>query len=177
MIDIVLIVRLIVYIGFIVIVIGALNVLWPTIIGAPWAPISMDVARKMLKVAKVTEADTVIDMGSGDGRIVMLAAEEFGAKGIGIEVDPMRVLWSRIAIRRRKLKKRVKIVWGNFFKTNIAEATVVTVYQGTDINKRLKEKLKSDLAPGTRVISYSFAFDGWPWAERIRKPNIYLYVI
>jgi hypothetical protein len=153
------------------------SAIWPTLIGAVWVPIPRETARKMLELANVTSDDTVVDLGSGDGRIIVMAAEEFGAKAFGIEADPFRVLWSRSVIRRRGLKNRVKVVWGNFYSQNIAAATVVTVFQGQAINKRLQPKLSTELQPGTRVVSYSFSFEGWSPIEVRKKPDLYLYMI
>lgn len=150
---------------------------WPSLIGAPWVPVSKDTARKMLELAKVTQEDTIVDLGSGDGRIIIMAAEEFGAESFGIEADPLRVLWSRSTIRRRGLRNVVRVVWGNFFTQSLVEASVVTVYQGQDINRRLKSKFEIELSPGTRVVSYSFPFDGWTPVETQKNPNLYLYVI
>lgn len=159
-----------------IIVVGV-SAVWPSLIGAPWVPVSKDTARKMLEFAKVHQEDTVVDLGSGDGRIIIMAAEEFGATSFGIEADPLRVGWSRSVIRRRGLKNRVKVIWGNFFTQSLADATVVTVYQGQDINKRLKEKFSIELPPGTRVVSYSFPFDGWTPVKTHKNPHLYLYEI
>lgn len=131
----------------------------------------------MLALAKVNQNDTLVDLGSGDGRIIIMAAEEFGASAFGVEADPLRVLWSRKVIRRRGLKDKVKVIWGNFFTQSLVEASVVAIYQGHDINNQLKTKLASELTPGTRVVSYSFPFDGWTPVETTKNPNIYLYVI
>jgi hypothetical protein len=150
---------------------------WPTLIGAVWIPTPTETARKMLELAKVNKEDTVVDLGSGDGRIIVMAAEEFGAAAWGIEADPFRVLWSRIVIRHRGLKERVKVVWGNFYSQSIADATVVIVYQGQAINKQLQPKLLLELKPGTRVVSYSFSFEGWTPVETNKSPNLFLYVL
>lgn len=170
-------------IGYIVIIILLFiiavitSALWPTVIGAVWIPTPRETARKMLELAKVTPEDTVVDLGSGDGRIIVMAAEEFGATALGIEADPLRVLWSRSIIWRHGLRDRVKVVWGNFYSQSIAAATVVTVFQGQAINKNLQSKLSIELKPGTRVVSYSFSFEDWDPVETQKKPNLYLYVI
>ncbi len=153
------------------------SAIWPTLIGAVWIPTPRETARKMLELAKVTSEDIVVDLGSGDGRIIVMAAEEFGATAFGIEADPLRVLWSRTVIRRHGLRDRVKVVWGNFFSKSIAAATVVTVFQGQAINKTLQPKLSTELKPGTRVVSYSFPFEDWDPVETQIKPNLFLYVI
>jgi len=102
--------------------------IWTTIIGAPWIPTSMDVVKRMIELADIQEEDVVIDLGSGDGRIIMAAAKEYKAKAIGIEADPLRLLWSRYRIRNKGLSKRSTVLWGNFFDRDLGDATIVTVY-------------------------------------------------
>ena len=150
---------------------------WSSIIGAPWLPTPKDKARDMLRLADVDENDIVYDVGSGDGRIVIIAACEFGAKSIGIEADPLRVMWSRLAIRRHGLAKMVDVQRENFFNSNIEDATVITVYQGKDVNKKLREKFSRDLKPGTRIVSYRFKFEGWKPVKTNEEASSYLYVI
>lgn len=99
----------------ILIVVVATSMLWPLILGAAWTPASSRVVGKMLKMAEVDYRDVVYDLGSGDGRIVVEAAKKYQAKGVGIEVDPLRVLWSRIVVIIFRLNQRVKIIWGIFF--------------------------------------------------------------
>ena len=131
----------------------------------------------MHELAEVTPGDIVYDIGSGDGRIVTMAAREFGAKSVGIEMDPLRVLWSRLVIRRQGLTQMAIILRENFFKSNIGDATVVTVYQGIGVNKRLKEKFSRELKPGTRVVSYRFRFKGWTPVKTSEEASSYLYII
>ncbi|MFW9888001.1 MAG: SAM-dependent methyltransferase [Candidatus Thorarchaeota archaeon] len=150
---------------------------WSSAIGAPWVPIPRKKARTMLKLAEVGPQDIVYDIGSGDGRIVTMAAKEFGAKSVGIEMDPLRVLWSRLVIRRKGLTRMSKILRENFFESNIEDATVVTVYQGVGVNKKLKEKFSGELKPGTRVVSYRFRFKGWTPVKTNEEASSYLYVI
>ncbi|MHA2020548.1 MAG: SAM-dependent methyltransferase [Candidatus Thorarchaeota archaeon] len=150
---------------------------WPTIFGAPWIPTPKDKARSMLELAEVGHQDTVYDIGSGDGRIIIMAASEFGAKSFGIEMDPLRVMWSRLAIRRHGLSQLVEVLRENFFKSNIENATVVTVYQGVGVNKKLREKFSKELKPGTRVVSYRFRFQGWTPVKTNEEASSFLYVI
>ena len=175
--DLYMVLRVGLIIFLICALIGGVWLVWPIIIGAPWVPTPRRTAQKMLELAQVTQDDTVIDLGSGDGRIIVMAAKEFGATAWGIEADPFRVLWSRSAIRLNGLKRKVNVVWGNFFTQSLAAASVVTVFQGQEINKRLKEKLAIELKPGTRIVSYSFPFDGWTPVETHKDPHLYLYVI
>jgi 16S rRNA A1518/A1519 N6-dimethyltransferase RsmA/KsgA/DIM1 with predicted DNA glycosylase/AP lyase activity len=151
--------------------------IWPTVIGAIFVPTPMDTVKKMLEIAKVNENDTLIDLGSGDGRIILEAAKIYDANSIGIEADPLRVLWSRSRIKSNEIEDKVEVIWGNFFKTNLSKATVVTVYQGQGINNKLKSKFEKELDSGTRVVSYSFTFDGWEPIEKDTETDVYLYKI
>ena len=152
-------------------------ILWPMIIGAQWAPTSMNVVKRMLELADVKEEDVVIDLGSGDGRIIMTVAKEYKARAIGIEADPIRLMWSRITIRNKGLSERVKVLWGNFFHKNLRVATVVTVYQNQETNNKLKPKLEKELKTGTRVVSHVFTFDGWEPRKVDKESEIYLYFV
>lgn len=165
------------FILFCTIIIG-LSILWPFIVrGAAWTPTPQGVVHKMLELAKVTKDDIVVDLGSGDGRIIIAAAREYGATAVGIEVDPLRILWSRWSIRRKGLEDIVKVIGGNFFSQDLSIATVVTVFQRIGTNNRLREKLVSELASGTRVVSYHHPFYDWTPSETTRDPDIYLYII
>jgi predicted RNA methylase len=161
-----------------VLIIGvAVWVLWPIIIGAQWIPTPKDVVRKMLSFADVRQGDTLIDLGSGDGRIILLAAQQFGASAFGIEADPLRVLITRVRIRVKGLEDQVEVIWGNFFKSDLSAASVVTIYQSTEINKKLKQQLEEQLHPGTRVVTYSFIFEGWEPVKVDESTKLYLYEI
>jgi len=150
---------------------------WPLIIGAPWVPTPMKAVHSMLELADIHEGDTVIDLGSGDGRIITTAAKEYKARAIGIEADPIRLLWSRSSIRLKGLSERAKIIRGNFFHKDLGEATVVTVYQTQQINNKLKAKFERELKPGTRVVSHTFTFNGWTLSKADRESENYLYII
>ncbi|MFW9975102.1 MAG: SAM-dependent methyltransferase [Candidatus Thorarchaeota archaeon] len=150
---------------------------WSGIIGAPWLPTPKNKVRTMLEFAEVNPEDTLYDLGSGDGRIIVMAAKEFGANSIGIEVDPLRLFWSRLAIRRHKLGEKVKVIRANFFKVSLEDATVVTLYQGHEINKKIRAKLDKELKSGTRVVSYRFILDGWTPTKMNKDKSIYLYIV
>jgi precorrin-6B methylase 2 len=150
---------------------------WSGIVGAPWVPTPKKRVRSMLEFAEVTSDDILYDLGSGDGRIVVMAGKEFGATSIGIEVDPLRLMWSRLSIRRHRLRKRVQVIRANFFKVSLKDATVVTLYQGLEINKKIRDKLASELRPGTRVVSYRFILDGWTPTKTYEEESIYLYIV
>ena len=151
--------------------------MWTVVIGAIYVPTPMYVVEKMLEIAEVVEGDTLIDLGSGDGRIIIEAAERYGVEAVGIEADPLRVLWSRRRVRVNGLQGRVRVVWGDFFRSDLSKATVVTVYQGQGINSRLKAVFSEMLDPGTRVVSYAFTFDGWEPLRMDPDAEVYLYMV
>ena len=150
--------------------------IWPIFIGAIFLPTPPEIVEKMLSLAEVGEGDILYDLGSGDGRIV-IGATDRGARGVGVEADAIRVLWSILRARRSKAHDRIRFIWGNFFKYSVAEATIVTVYQGESINNKLKEKFEKELSPGSRVVSYSFKFEGWELAKKHPDADIYLYFL
>jgi SAM-dependent methyltransferase len=117
--------------------------------------------RAMLELARVTGRDVVYDLGSGDGRIVITAAREFGARGVGVEIDPALVAASRARIRRLGVSERVRIIEQDLFQTDLAEATVVTLYLSRELNRRLRPKLLAELAPGSRIVSHEFDMGEW----------------
>lgn len=151
--------------------------LWPLAIGAAYSPSSMKVVRKMLNMAETDSEDVVYDLGSGDGRIVIEAAKRFHALGVGVEADPLRVLWSRLKIRNLGLQNQVRIIWGNLFHQNLRHATVVMLFLWGKTNENLKEKLQKELEPGTRIVSYVWKFKGWEPITVDKKERIYLYII
>jgi SAM-dependent methyltransferase len=130
----------------------------PDIFFAPtWEP----VAYEMLKLAGVTADDVIYDLGSGDGRIVILAAQKYGARGVGIEIDPHLVEISRQVARDAELAHRVTFVEGDLFTADISQATVVTLYLSPSVNRALESKLRQELRPGTRIVSHQFRIGDW----------------
>lgn len=154
-----------------------LSMIWPP--DSPWAPwwrTSKETARAMCRLAKVEKDDIVYDLGSGDGTALIVAAAEFGAKGVGIEIDPLRVFLSKILILLNGTSKRVKVKRDNFFKVDILEASVVFVYLVPKALERLRPKLLKELKPGTRVVSYRYEID-LPLIDFDKKSQIRLYKI
>jgi ribosomal protein L11 methylase PrmA len=115
----------------------------------------------LLTLADVSSDDVVYDLGSGDGRMVILAAKEFGARGVGVEIDSQLVQEARRRAQRAGVSHLVEFRQGNLFDTNLDDATVVTLYLWPDMNNRLRPKLQRELDSGDRVVSHSFDIDGW----------------
>ena len=127
----------------------------------PYVPTPSEVVKKMLDMAKVGPNDVVYDLGSGDGRIVIMAAEKYGAKAVGVELDEGRFKQSSARLLELGLEKRAKIVRGNLFETDVRPASVVTLYLLPDVNQRLRPRLEEELRPGTRVVSHNYSMDTW----------------
>lgn len=126
-----------------------------------FVPTPNDVVSKMMELANVTKKDTVYDLGCGDGRIVITAAQKYGARGVGIDIDPERVKEATENVQKAGVADRVKIVRGDLFQTDISPATVVTLYLLTDLNLKLRPKLLKELNPGTRIVSHAFSMGDW----------------
>ena len=146
-----------------------------------FTPTMEAVADAMLKLAKVTAADVVYDLGSGDGRIVMLAAQKYGARGVGIELDPRLVEISRQIARDGEAMDRVTFIEGDLFTADISPATVVTLYLSPGVNRRLEPKLRGELRPGTRIVSHQFPIGTWTPDRVVRseddRTDLYLWTV
>ncbi len=127
----------------------------------PYVPSPESVVSDMLKVAEVGPNDFLIDLGSGDGRIVLTAAKIFGARGFGVEIKEELVRRSNEAAKREGVADRVKFLKQDLFKTDISQATVLTMYLLPDTVNMLKDKLLAELKPGTRIISHDYPLTGW----------------
>jgi SAM-dependent methyltransferase len=127
----------------------------------PYVTTPQRVVERMLAMADVSEDDVVYDLGSGDGRFVITAAQQFGARGVGVEIDPQLVRQARSQARLAGVTDRVTFRQGNLFETDLREATVVTLYLEPDLNLRLRPKLFLQLDPGDRVVSHDFDMGAW----------------
>jgi len=127
----------------------------------PFEPSEMEVVWEMLKIAQVKEDDVVYDLGCGDGRVVIAAAKKFGARGVGVDIDPQRIRESLENARKAGVTDRVKFYVQDLFQADIREATVLMLYLWPEVNLRLRPKLFQELKPGTRVVSHSH--DMGPW--------------
>lgn len=124
-------------------------------------PTPDDVIAAMLKVARVGRRDVVYDLGCGDGRILIAAAKRFGARGVGIDIDPVRIAEARASAARAGVTTLVRFDTQDLFDTDLHDATVVMLYLVTSVNLRLRPKLLAELKPGTRVVSHAFGMGDW----------------
>jgi SAM-dependent methyltransferase len=116
----------------------------------------------MLKLADVKKSDIVYDLGCGDGRIVIAAAKIYGARGVGIDIDPRRIRESKNYAKKAGVESLARFEENDLFKADIHEATVVTLFLLSSLNFRLRPKLLQDLEPGTRIVSNTFSMGDWP---------------
>ena len=137
------------------------------------------VVSAMLALAKVTKRDVVYDLGCGDGRIVIAAAKKYGARGVGIDIDPARIVEANAAARAAGVTDRVSFHVGDIFDpaVKIGDATVVALFLLPELNRRLRPRLWNELVPGTRVVSNSFDMGAdWPPAKTAQVGTFAIYL-
>jgi len=164
---------IIIIIGFIL----GVSMLWPDIKGAPWLPTRMKKVRKMLELANVQPDELIYDLGCGDGRVIVMAARKFGARAVGVEIDPIRYLWCQFLITILGLRKQVKILYGDLFKKDISDADVVFCYLLQRTNDQLVDKLIMELKPDARIVSNTFVFIELPLIDESQEFSFYVYKI
>jgi len=127
----------------------------------PYVPTTEPAVQAMLKLANVKKSDVLYDLGCGDGRIVIAAAKNFGAHGVGIDINPVRINEAKENAKRAGVEHLVKFIEQDLFQADIHEATVVSLFLLPNINLKLRPKLLADLKPGTRVVSNTFDMGDW----------------
>lgn len=151
-------------------------------ISVPFVPTPMEVVREMLRVAGLKPGETVLDLGCGDGRVLVVAAKEFGARAIGIELRTDLVSKAALNAIKEGVRDKILIIHGNFFELRLPPADVIFLYLLTSVNERLRPKLEREAKPGTRIVSHDFEVVGWKpnriveFRDGSRSHRIYLYV-
>ncbi|MCX8022197.1 MAG: 50S ribosomal protein L11 methyltransferase [Syntrophorhabdaceae bacterium] len=145
----------------------------------PYEPTSYEIAREMLNLAEIKKGDIVYDLGCGDGRLVIMAAKDRGAKGIGVDLDPQRIRESIENAKREKVLDQVEFYVKDLFKTDIRRADVILLYLWPEVNLKLRPKLLKELRPGTRVVSHSHSMGDWEadGMKEVANHRIYLWYI
>jgi SAM-dependent methyltransferase len=152
------------------------SIMLPQFVGAPWVPTRKEVVTKMLQMSELKPGEVLYDLGSGDGRLVIAAARDFGAKSVGIEIDPFRVFYSRLKITQYHLGDKARIIRTNFFNVDLHDADVVVTFLLQETNDRLQKKLEAELTkPNSRVVSLVFQFKGWEEITSDKDNLIYVY--
>jgi hypothetical protein len=146
----------------------------------PYVPTPQEVVDEMLRLANVSREDVLYDLGSGDGRIVISAAQQFGARGIGVDINPKRISEAQENALKAGVTDRVQFLQQDLFETDFREATVVTLYLLPKVNLRLRPLLLRDLKPGTRVVSHEFDMGDWRADREVHLAGgykVYFWVI
>lgn len=145
----------------------------------PYVPTPEEVVQEMLRMAGVTREDLVYDLGCGDGRIVITAARDLGARGVGVDIDPQRIRESVENAERAGVGDRVAFMQEDLFRIDFSEASVLTLYLLQDVNLRLRPRILSDLRPGSRVVSHDFHMGEWePDAvARVGSHSVYYWMV
>lgn len=145
----------------------------------PFVPTPQPVVDAMLEVAKVNKNDVLYDLGSGNGIIVNTAAQKFGTRGVGIDINPERIQEANENAKKAGVTDRVKFVQQDLFNADFSEATVVTLYLLPEVNLKLRPKLLSELKPGTRIVSHAFDMGDWKPEQTLNVDGktIYYWVV
>ena len=143
-----------------------------------FTPTRHEVADAMLKIADVGPDDVIYDLGSGDGRIPIIAAQKYGARGVGIEIDPRLVERSWENANQAEVANRVSFLVGDLFEADLSKATVISVYLSPSIMKILEPKFRA-LKPGTRIVSHQFSMPEWEPDKKVRvdEAEIFLWIV
>jgi hypothetical protein len=145
-----------------------------------FVPTREAIADQMLQLAGIRQDDIVYDLGSGDGRIVNLAAQKYGARGVGIEIDPPLVEIARQVAKDAGVADRATFIEADLFTANLSRATIVTIYLSPSVNRKLEPKLKKELRPGTRIVSHQFPIGEWEPDKIVPAEDgtdLYLWVV
>ncbi len=165
---IILIVALVVVI---VVFVGSLELFY----GVPFVPTPMATVKWSIELAEFKPSETLYDLGSGDGRVIISAAREFGGRAVGIEHNRFLARNVRKTIGKMGLHDRVEVVRGDFFAVDLRKADVVFMYLPQEVNAKLRPKLESELKPRARVVAYKYEVAGWKPAKVDRSNRIYVY--
>jgi SAM-dependent methyltransferase len=146
---------------------------------APYVPTEHAIVAAMLRLGNVGSDDYVIDLGSGDGRILIAAARDHGARGLGVDIDPARIRDSNFNARAAGVTDRVAFRRQDLFETPLGRADVLTLYLLPEINLRLRPRILAEMRPGTRVVSHAFDMGEWRWDRRelVDGANIYMWIV
>ncbi|MGB7874450.1 MAG: class I SAM-dependent methyltransferase [Anaerolineales bacterium] len=162
-------------VGLTLLLILGLWILVPSFYGLPWVPTREKRIRKALQLANLQSGETLYDLGAGDGRILLVAAKEFGAQAVGIEIGPVQCLLGWLKIWLSGNRRRVRMRCGDFFNSDISAADVVFVYATSSQTSRLPPLLERQLKPGARVVSVAADFPDWQPTIVDRELLIFVY--
>ena len=156
----------------------AAAILWlvvPLATGLPWVPTRDRRIRKALQLADIQPGEIIYDLGAGDGRVLLAAARDFGARAVGIEVSPIHCLIAGLRARFSRVSRLVTVRWGSFYRADFSDADVIYVYMTSGQANRLRPHLEAQLKSGARVVTISSDLDGWQPDQIDRQDLIFLY--
>ena len=150
-------------------------VVLPIFFGAPWHPLMPYTIRRILNFADIRPGETICDLGSGDGRVLMTATKEYSAKGVGIEIDPIKVGLARLLAKLKKVDEQVSIIRGNIFDFDPSDADVVYLYLTHQAMDKLFPEILKKLKPTVRIVSYRFCIRGMTPEKVSADKTLFLY--
>jgi len=145
----------------------------------PFVPTPQQVVDKMLELAKLQKDDFLIDLGSGDGRIPVTAAQRHGVKALGVDINPQRIKEANERAQKAKVTDLVEFRQQDLFQTDISQANVLTMYLLPSVNMKLRPKIWSDMKPGSRVVSHAFDMGDWTPEQKVTVDGrtVYLWIV
>jgi precorrin-6B methylase 2 len=161
--------------GLVFLLISGLWLIVPALYGVPWVPTREARIRKALKLAKLQPGETLYDLGAGDGRVLIMAVQEFSIQAIGIEIGPVQCFVGWLRSLFRGSRQNIQIRCGNFYRADVSDADVIFVYLTSTQTSRLQEKLERELKPGARVVSIAADFPNWQASLVDREALIFVY--
>lgn len=150
-------------------------IFWPAFLGAPYIPLPLSCVKRMLNLIDLQPNQTIVDLGAGDGRIVIMAALLSQAQCIGVEIDPIRQKIANLIISILGLKSRANVKWWDLYDYDISNADLITMYLLQNTIQRLKKKFSLQFKPGARVVSFRFIIPGWQPALIDENMGIFVY--
>lgn len=153
------------------------SIVLPAMVGGAWSPTRTRVVHKMLEYAKIRPGDVLVDLGAGDGRILLEAVRGYGIRVVGIEIDPLRWVYCRVRLWASAGRRLATVRMANFFDVDLSFATVVTFYLSQAAADKLKQKLEQELPDGARVVSYRRPVRGWRPVHHDPSDDVYVYEI
>ncbi len=149
------------------------SVVGPFFWGAPWVPMPVARARQMLALAQVKPGEQVWDLGSGDGRLLVVAAREFNAQATGVEIEPLRAFLSQVILTLLGLRHQTRVIRANIFEVDLKEADVVTLYLLPKALVRLAPQLRAQLKPGARIVTLTYPLPNWEPTQTAGEIRVY----
>jgi precorrin-6B methylase 2 len=172
-----MLVLILIFILFIIVILSALWMIVPAFYGPPSVPTRMNRIRKALALANLQPDETFYDLGAGDGRVLLVAAGEFNANAVGIEIGPVQCMVIHLRALAQGLGEKVQVRWGNYFKAGLKDADVVFIYATSKETRKLAAHLKQRMKPGSRLVSISADFPEWEPTAVDELDLIFLYVM